>query len=160
MNKKVASKCLFFLIVIAVIITRFWHIGNFDKPVQDEVFYATMASQYLSKTPFVDVHPPAARLIFAFMAKIGGADGTNRFPSKEISYGNFPYGLLRSASAFMGVMFVIFLMLLAKEISRSNLVALMAGFLALFENFFIVYSRYILADIFILTFGIGGLWFF
>lgn len=150
----------FFVIIGLALLTRFWNLGNFPHPVFDETGYATMATQYLGDTAFIDVHPPVARFIFALAAKIGGAEGSDRFPSSDIPYGDFPYRLLRGASALAGVLLVLFIMLLVKEATKSPVAGLIAGLLALFENFLAVQSRYILADIFLVLFGVIGLWFF
>jgi len=150
----------FFLIFALALLTRFWNLGNFSYPVFDETGYATMATQYLGEAAFIDVHPPVARFIFALLAKISGARASDRFPTSEAAYGDFPYWLLRGASALAGVLLVMFIMLLTKEATQSYVAGLLAGFLALFENFLVVQSRYILADIFLVLFGVMGLWFF
>lgn len=149
-----------FLILGLALLTRFWNLGNFSYPVFNETGYATMATQYLAGTAFIDAHPPVARFIFALAAKLGGADGSDRFGTSDIPYGDFPYRLLRGASALAGVLLMLFIMLLVKEVTKSPVAGLLAGFLALFENFLVVQSRYILADIFLVLFGVAGLWFF
>lgn len=126
--------------------------------VFDEVYYTTMATQYLAGTPFYDRHPPTARLIFAMLAKLAGADPASRFESTTIPYGDFPYHVLRMGSATAGVLVVVFITLIGKDATGMPLVGLIAGILTVFDNALTLFSRYILGDIFILCFGLGGLW--
>lgn len=150
----------FTTIVLAAVLTRLWQIGSFPYAVFDEFYYATMATQYLSHIPFIDYHPPTARFIFTFLAWLGGADPYARFIGPFAPFEGFPYALMRTGSALGGIGLVIFIMLLAKEVTHSPFVGLISGFLAVFENSFVIFSRYIIGDIFLLTFGLAGLWCF
>lgn len=148
------------MIVSVALGTRLWHIADFPYTVFDEVYYTTMATQYLGHVPFVDTHPPTARFIFTTLAWLGGAEASDRFEFSYVPYGDFPYVLLRCASAVAGVGVVMALMLVVYELSRWPLASLMAGFLIALDNTMIISSRYILSDIFIYGFGLWGVWFF
>ena len=148
----------FWIIGLLAIATRFWGLGRFPLVVFDEVYYSTMATQYLAGTPFIDRHPPTARFIFAALAKFAGANPNARFETTVMPYGDFPYRVLRMGSATAGVLVIVFIMLIGKELTHMPLVGLIAGLLAVFDNALTLFSRYILGDIFISCFGLAGLW--
>lgn len=148
-----------FVVVMALALgTRLWHIADFPYAVFDEVYYTTMATQYLEGRAFVDTHPPTARFIFAGLAWLGGAEASDRFEFPYTPYGDFPYTLLRGASAVAGVGLVALLMLVVYELSRSRLASVLTGWLAVWDTTLVIQSRYALADIFLFSFGMGGLW--
>ncbi len=143
---------------VLAILTRFWHLGDPPFVIFDEMHNVTMATQYLSGRPFIDVHPPVARWHFAVAAVMAGAAPDARFEKILLPYGNFPYRALRAVSATAGSLLVIFLALLTKEVTGSRRAALLAGFFVVFDNSLTLYSRLILPDIFLLFYGVAGLW--
>jgi dolichyl-phosphate-mannose-protein mannosyltransferase len=148
----------FVLIIGLAILTRFWNIGHLPLVVFDEVYYTTMATQYLAGTPFIDRHGPGARFIFAALAYVARADASARFEKPITPYGDFPYTLLRMGSATAGVLVVALVMLIGKDATRMPLAGLFAGVLTVFENTLTLLSRYIMGDVFVLLFGLAGLW--
>ena len=53
---------LFFLVSLAL---RFWNLGQFNTLVFDEVYYAKFANHYLTRTPFLNSHPPLTEYLIA-----------------------------------------------------------------------------------------------
>lgn len=150
----------FGVIMFLAIITRFWQLEAFPMPIFDEFYYVTMTQQYLAGTSFADVHPPTVRFIFTIVGVLAGATATDRFDDPSQHYGSYPYLPMRVATALAGVALVAWLMLLAKEVTQSSFVGLLVGFLAVFENMLLLLSRYIVPEIFLLLFGVMGLWAF
>ncbi|PIT92841.1 MAG: hypothetical protein COU08_00325 [Candidatus Harrisonbacteria bacterium CG10_big_fil_rev_8_21_14_0_10_42_17] len=159
-NERFVWRITFFLILLVGLFTRMFMLGAFSHPVFDEVYYATFTAQYISGTAFIDAHPPIARFIFFVLGILGGADGSEQFIAPDIPFADFPYLFLRFGSALAGVFLIGALMLFAREVTGSYRVGILAGFLALFDNFLLVQSRYILAEPFLLLFGVLGLWAF
>ncbi len=149
----------FWTIVALAALTRLWGISTPPYAIFDEVYYATMANFYISGTPFVDTHPPAARLIFALAAVLGGSDGAARFPAPGTPYAPFPYIWLRAASGIAGIICVALLMLFTRHLTASPRAGLLAGAIGTLENALAAQSRVILPDIFLLMFGLLGLLF-
>jgi dolichyl-phosphate-mannose-protein mannosyltransferase len=82
-KKKVAAKSsstgLYSLALVVctalAFVTRFWKINHPNEVVFDEVHFGKFASYYLQRTYFFDVHPPFAKLLFAFVGWLIGYDG-------------------------------------------------------------------------------------
>jgi dolichyl-phosphate-mannose--protein O-mannosyl transferase len=67
---------------------------------------------------------------------------------------------LRFLPALFGTLLVILFYALIKLLTNSKKIALIGGFFILFENAFLVQSRHILIDIFLIFFGLASLYFF
>lgn len=147
----------FWAIIGIALITRLWGISSPPYAIFDEVYYATMANFYISGTPFVDTHPPTARLIFALAAVLGGSDGAARFPTPGTPYASFPYIWLRASSGIAGAICIALFMFLTRAMTGSARAGLIAGVVGIFENAFAAQSRIILPDMFLLLFGLLGL---
>ncbi len=50
-------------LIVAAIATRFWHLGNPPEIVFDEVHFVGQARHYLHGEPFLDPHPPVAKML-------------------------------------------------------------------------------------------------
>ncbi|MFQ6019692.1 MAG: phospholipid carrier-dependent glycosyltransferase, partial [Dehalococcoidia bacterium] len=152
----IPSVLLLGLMAVAVF-TRFWRLGTPDDFFFDEVYYAFTAREYLDgnkaaweffATPpegfaYEWTHPPLAKL---FMA--GGM----------ILLGENPLGW-RFFGALAGVGAVLFTYLLGKKLFKSEIVALSAAFLLTVEGLLFVQSRLATADVYLVFFALGTLYF-
>ena len=64
--------------------------------------------QYIQREYYFDVHPPMAKMLFAFVGWFVGFDGHFQFENIGDSYtdNNVPYVALRSLPAFLGALTV------------------------------------------------------
>jgi len=116
---------------------RFWHIGHPPEIVFDEVHFVGQARHYLHGEPFLDPHPPIAKLLIAL--------GIGLFGDHSSSW--------RLGNATLGTVLAAVTYLLGRRMFRSRLAAtLSAAFVAL-DGFFIVDSRIGCIDIVYLTFA-------
>jgi dolichyl-phosphate-mannose--protein O-mannosyl transferase/Gpi18-like mannosyltransferase len=106
-------------------ILRFWHLGHPAEIVFDEVHFVGQARHYLHSEPFLDPHPPLAKLLIA---------------AGILLFGDHPSSW-RIANALMGTVMVLVTYLLGRRIFASRLAASIAASLVAFDGFFIVDSR-------------------
>lgn len=145
------------LLLMLAAAARVWRLSDLPFTVFDETHYATLAAQYLSGRPFIFPHPPASALLFAALAWFSSVPFAGEYAEQLAPYGDFPYVLLRTSSALAGTLLVFFIMLLARATTGSTAAGLIAGLLAALDNMLVLYSRLILPDIFLLTYGTAGL---
>lgn len=147
------------IIVLAAIVTRFYHFGQPNQIIFDEVYFPKFATDYFTGDYYFDIHPPLAKLMMAGAARLLGTDLPTTFDFKNISqtYPDNSYKILRFLVSSFGVILIIGIYFLTKELFHSKWPAFLAGLLAVFENAILVQSRVILTDIFLLAFGVLGL---
>ncbi len=152
-----------FLIAAIVVLSAGTHFYSFNFPNQivfDELHFANFITNHLAGTYYFDIHPPLAKIILAESANLFGLAPDLGFEyekiGKEYSHPEF-YQFIRLIVTFFGFLLPLCLYFLARELFHDKWIAFIAGFLAVFENALLVHSRYILTDIFLLTFGLLGL---
>jgi Gpi18-like mannosyltransferase/predicted membrane-bound dolichyl-phosphate-mannose-protein mannosyltransferase len=116
---------------------RFWHLGHPAEIVFDEVHFVGQARHYIHGEPFLDPHPPIAKLLIA-----GGI----------LLFGDHPASW-RFGNASLGTIMVAVTYLLGRKMFRSRLAATLAAGLVALDGFFIVDSRIGCIDIVYLTFA-------
>ncbi|OAQ72546.1 dolichyl-phosphate-mannose--protein mannosyltransferase 4 [Pochonia chlamydosporia 170] len=152
--KKNTSTCerdhwaAFSLTTILAFVTRFWGISHPNEVVFDEVHFGKFASYYLERTYFFDVHPPFAKLLFAFMGWLVGYDGHFHFENIGDSYidNKVPYVAFRALPAILGALTVSVTYLIMWESGYSVPACIIAAGLVLFDNAHIGQTRLILLD--------------
>ncbi|RDA85759.1 hypothetical protein CP532_4561 [Ophiocordyceps camponoti-leonardi (nom. inval.)] len=136
------------LITILAFVTRFWGISHPNEVVFDEVHFGKFASYYLERTYFFDVHPPFAKLLFAFMGWLVGYDGHFHFENIGDSYisNHVPYVAFRALPAILGALTVSVSYLIMWESGYSIPACIIASGLVLLDNAHIGQTRLILLD--------------
>lgn len=67
------------LVVILAVFVRMYKLGQPTSVVFDEVHFGGFASKYVKQRFFMDVHPPLAKLMIAFVAWLAGFKGSFDF---------------------------------------------------------------------------------
>ncbi|WEW58465.1 Dolichyl-phosphate-mannose--protein mannosyltransferase 4 [Emydomyces testavorans] len=136
------------VITILAFVTRFYKINYPDQVVFDEVHFGKFASYYLQRTYFFDVHPPFAKLLFAFVGWLVGFDGHFLFDNIGDSYieNKVPYVALRSLPAAFGAITVPVVFLIMWESGYSLPACVLSAGLVLFDNAHVGEDRLILLD--------------
>ncbi|MBU1102074.1 phospholipid carrier-dependent glycosyltransferase [Patescibacteria group bacterium] len=133
------------------------HLAFLSYPSQvvfDEVHFGKFVGAYFTGQYYFDIHPPLGKLIIAGWAKLNGVNPVFDFEKIGEQIPAQTLFVLRFLPAFFGGLFVLTVSWLAWLISRSKKVALIAGLLILLDNAFLIQSRFILVDIFMLTFEV------
>lgn len=146
----------FLIPLILFLLAAFLHLINLENPrevIFDEVHYGNFTIFYLKGESFFDVHPPLGKLILLITA--WWQDMEQKMEFKKIGQ---PYPkdvsifILRFLPAFFGSMLIPLIYFLAQELFNSKQVALVSSFAILFNNCFIVHSRWMGIDMFLLFF--------
>ena len=139
------------------------HLAFLSYPAQvvfDEVHFGKFVGAYFTGQYYFDIHPPLGKLLIAGFAKLAGVNPVFDFEKIGEAIPIKTLFVLRFLPAFFGGLFVLFFSWLAYLLSRDKTAALIAGFLILLDNAFLVQSKFILVDIFMLTFEVLTLCFF
>lgn len=150
-----------FLLLAALSFTI--HFAFLSYPAQvvfDEVHFGKFVAGYFTHQYFFDIHPPLGKLMIAGFAKIAHVNPVFSFEKIGEDIPGSILFWLRFLPAFFGSLFVLFFSWLAYLTSRSKKIALIAGFLILLDNAFLVQSKFILVDIFLVSFEILTFCFF
>lgn len=139
------------------------HFAFLSYPAQvvfDEVHFGKFVGAYFTGQYYFDIHPPLGKLMIAGVAKLAGINPVFSFNhiGEQIS-GNILF-VLRFLPAFFGALFVLAFSWLSYLLTRSKTISLTAGFLIFLDNAFLVQSKFILVDIFMLSFEVTALCFF
>ncbi len=143
--------------IILAVLAFTIHLAFLSHPAQvvfDEVHFGKFVGAYFTGKYYFDIHPPLGKLMIAGFAKLAGVNPVFDFEKiGEAIPANIIF-TLRFLPAFFGGLFVLTVSWFAWLISRSKKVALIAGLLILLDNAFLIQSRFILVDIFMLTFEV------
>lgn len=154
------DKILPIVLLSLAILTRFLFFGYPSEVVFDEVHFGKFASFYLNKKSFFDVHPPFGKLFLAFFAKILNFKISCPFESIGQKCEKTNFFVLRFLPSFFSALLVFVFYRFLSLLSGSETLGLVGGFLLLFENSFLTQGRFILIDIFLIFFGIFGMYLF
>lgn len=139
------------------------HFAFLSYPAQivfDEVHFGKFVAGYFTHQYFFDIHPPLGKLMIAVFAKIANANPVFAFEKIGDTIPGATLFWLRFMPAFFGSLLALFFSWLAYLTSRSKKVALIAGFLILLDNAFLVQSKFILVDVFLVSFEVLTFCFF
>lgn len=142
-----------FLLSLAL---RFWGLSRFNTLVFDEVYYARYGNDYLTQTPYFDVHPPLGKYLI----------GLGIWLSRWIPFGQgvqttldgftLPTFSYRWMNALVGSMVPLVAAGLAYQLSHRRSFALLAGVFTAVDGLLLVESRYALINIYLIFFGLLG----
>ena len=137
---------------------RFWGLGRFNSLVFDEVYYVKFAHDYLTQTPLFDGHPPLSKYLIAIGIWLGnqlpiGHDTANKLTGAE--YTTWSY---RWLNALTGSFIPLVVAGIAYQLSHRRSYAFLSGLFAALDGLFLVESRYALNNVYLVIFGLLGLW--
>jgi len=152
------------LLLFLALLTRFIFLSYPSEVVFDEVHFGKFVSSYFNHEYYFDIHPPLGKLMIAGFFWISNK-ATISDPEKTFSQigENLDKNILfslRFLPAFFGALLVVLVYKLVIVFGFSKKSAFLAGFLVLFDNAFLVQSKFILVDIFLVFFGTLSLYFY
>jgi len=151
---------LFLLLGALSFVIHFAFLSYPAQVVFDEVHFGKFVAGYFTHQYFFDIHPPLGKLMIAGVAKITRVNPVFGFEKIGEEIPGTTLFWLRFLPAFFGSLFILFFSWLAYLVSRSKRIALIAGFLILLDNAFLVQSKFILVDIFLVSFEVLTFCFF
>lgn len=135
------------IVIFISIITRMYYIHEPDHVCWDETHFGKMASWYLNRTFFFDVHPPLGKMLIALSGHLTGYNGTFTFDKPGDKYEHWTQYLgMRIFCATLGLSIPVMIYRATLSMTDSHLSALLAGLLVVFDNGMITLTRYILLD--------------
>lgn len=167
--KKFCTRCaslfsnhytLLIVLLFLAVATRFFAFGYPDQIVFDEFHFAQFTDRYFDGKYYFDIHPPLAKLVMAGAALIAGHEPNTSFTFTKIGqqYTDNSYKAYRAAVSVAGVLLVLAMYAFSYQLFKKKSVAFFSGLLVIFDNALLTQSRLALMDIFLLLFGIAGLW--
>ena len=144
------SKVERLLVLVLTAIAAFVRLRNLGWPnsvVFDEVHFGGFASKYIRNQFFFDVHPPLAKMLFAYVGQLAGFQGDFDFEKIGMEFPNStPYVYMRLFSACAGVITVLLMYFTLRSSGIRIWVAFLTTLCFVVENSFVTISRYILLD--------------
>lgn len=135
------------VVVILSILTRLYNIHEPDHVCWDETHFGKMASWYINRTFFFDVHPPLGKMLIALSGYLTNYDGKFAFEKPGDKYDHWTQYLgMRVFCASLGATIPVAIYKATKSMTDSNISAILAGLLVVFDNGMITLTRYILLD--------------
>ncbi len=122
-------------LVAAAAATRLWHLGLPAEIVFDEVHFVAQARHYIRGEPFLDPHPPLAKLVIA---------------AGIVLFGDHPWSW-RIGNALLGILLVALTYMLGRRMFASRLAGALAASFVICDGMFLVDSRVAVIDIVYLT---------
>lgn len=150
--------CLGFILFTAASL-RFWNIGALQLLVFDEVYFPKYAYDFLTDVYYFDVHPPLSKYLIGI-----GIWLYNHMPwVNDPAIGTVPIEQLNAISwrwlnAVTGTAICFVGALFALTLSKNRIFALIVAIFLAIDGALIVESRFGMNNVYILFFGMGGLW--
>jgi Gpi18-like mannosyltransferase/predicted membrane-bound dolichyl-phosphate-mannose-protein mannosyltransferase len=116
---------------------RFWHLGQPNELVFDEVYFVEQGKNYLRGKEFMDPHPPLAKLAIGTSVALFGGDADG----------------YRILNAVCGTLMVGVAYLTGRKLLGDGIAAFATAAAVAFDGLFIVDSRIAVIDIWYVTFG-------
>lgn len=134
-------------LAIFTAVVRLYNLSQPNEVIFDEVHFGGFASKYIKQEFFFDVHPPLAKMLFAWVASLAGFDGSFEFKNiGDVLPASVPYVLMRSFAAVTGSLTVLLLYFTLRASGVRLWVALASAVCFAVENSYVTISRYILLD--------------
>ncbi|MCL6433528.1 MAG: phospholipid carrier-dependent glycosyltransferase [Leptolyngbyaceae cyanobacterium HOT.MB2.61] len=150
-----AGICAIWLLSLAL---RFWGLGRFNTLVFDEVYYVKFAHNYLTQTPFFDGHPPLSKYLIAVGMWVGKQLPFGHDPVNGLAGGAYSPWSYRWLNALTGSLMPLVIAGMAYQLTRRYSYALIAALFVALDGMLLVESRYALNNIYLIIFGLLGLW--
>lgn len=140
-------KVLIVLVLLLSSLTHFLFLGYPDSVVFDEVHFGNFSTAYCCTYEHIfDVHPPHAKLLIGWLAKLTGYNGGPDFSNIGNSYGDVSAVHLRLAPAISGVLLSLVVFILVGQLGGSVMASFIAALIVIFDNALTLQTRVIALD--------------
>jgi len=153
-----AKNYLFLILIFLALLTRFVFLDYPSEVVFDEVHFGKFVSAYFTHQYYFDIHPPLGKLMIAGLARLNFAaanfGGFAQIGEVKDAHTLF---ILRFLPALFGAFLPLVFYGLVLVLGGSKKAGFLAGFLVVFDNAFLVESKFLLVDSFLFFFGFSSL---
>lgn len=141
------------LLLVLALATRFLFLWYPAQVVFDEVHFGKFVSAYFSQQYYFDIHPPLGKLMIAGLAHLTGVRPDAAFVKIGEAVSSRELFILRFLPGLFGCLLPLVFYGIVLALGGSGKTAFLAGLLAVFENAFLVESKFLLVDSFLFFFG-------
>ncbi|XP_043217081.1 protein O-mannosyl-transferase 2-like [Amphibalanus amphitrite] len=146
----------FGLILCLTMATRLYRLDSPDHVAWDETHFGKMASWYINRTFFFDVHPPTGKMLIAAFGYLTGYDGKFEFEKPGQKFNETHYLGMRFGCTMMGAALVPMAFITVWELTHALPAATFAAAAILFDNGMVTLNQYILLDPILMFFIMGA----
>lgn len=146
------------ILLVLALATRFIFLAYPTEVVFDEVHFGKFISAYSTHQYYFDIHPPLGKLIIAGFSSLFGFEQGQAFKQIGEQANSHQLLVLRFLPALFGVLLPLVFYGIIRVLGGSIWAAFLAGFLVVFDNAFLIESKFILVDSFLFFFGFLSLW--
>jgi len=139
----------FYLIVLLLlsVVTHFYAFGEPEQVVFDEVHFGKYVSSYCCTSQRIfDIHPPHAKILIAYTARLFGYQGEQNFSKISNPFPKQDNWSLRLLPTIAGTLFVPIIFILMIQLHASQAAAFFASLLILFDTALLTQSRFLFLD--------------
>lgn len=148
---------LLLILFALALLTRFLFLSYPAEVVFDEVHFGKFVSAYFTHQYYFDIHPPLGKLMIAGFANLFGFNPEIGFEKIGEAANSHALLILRFLPALFGVLFILVVYQIVIALGGSKKAAFLAGLLIVFDNAFLVESKFILVDNFLFFFGFSSI---
>lgn len=154
------NKFFISLLIVLGLATRFAYWGYPNEVVFDEVHFGSYVSNYFTHLYFFDIHPPLGKLLIAASGYMANFEPGFTFDVIGKKFPDSSYMALRFLPSLAGALLPLIVYLVARQLKLSPIASFAAGIFVVLENGLLMHSRFILLDMFLLSFGFLGFYFY
>ncbi|KAN0062959.1 Dolichyl-phosphate-mannose--protein mannosyltransferase 2 [Thecaphora frezii] len=137
---------------LLALLTRLWGIGKSKTVIWDEAHFGKFGSHYLKQEFYFDVHPPLGKMLVGLAGLLSGYRGQFDFKSGEVYPADVNYVGMRVILAMFGVAMVPLAWFTSGGLGWNWRARHLLALMVLFDNGWLVISRFILLDSMLLCF--------
>ncbi|EPQ27276.1 uncharacterized protein PFL1_05199 [Pseudozyma flocculosa PF-1] len=137
---------------LLALVTRLWGIGRSNTVIWDEAHFGKFGSHYLKQEFYFDVHPPLGKMLVGLAGLLSGYRGQFEFKSGEVYPADVNYVGMRVILALFGVAMVPLAWFTSGGLGWNWRARHLLALMVLFDNGWLVISRFILLDSMLLCF--------
>jgi dolichyl-phosphate-mannose--protein O-mannosyl transferase len=146
-DSKVSSAWLFLVLLLLGLFLHLFRLSDPPRVVFDEVHFGRFSNAYLgSHGYYFDIHPPHGKLLIAGTAYLGGYEGNQSFERINEPYENVSAALMRVIPALSGIGIPLLAFVVLMQLGASRWAAFGAGWMLAFDNGFLIQTRIIALD--------------
>ncbi len=141
-----------FLITAASAYVRLKDITKADRVIWDEAHFGKFGAYYLLHEFYFDVHPPLGKLLIGLSGYLANFNGSYLFESGEYYPSHVDYGTMRVFNSVFGILCSPVTYYTCKALGFNLWTVYLVSLMVVFENSFVVLSKFILLDSMLLFF--------
>jgi len=148
------------ILLVLALATRFVFLDYPSEVVFDEVHFGKFVSSYFNHQYYFDIHPPLGKLMIAGFSSLLGFQPGQAFEQIGEQANARQLFVLRFLPALFGALLPLVFYAIVRVLGGSKKAAFLAGFLIIFDNAFLIESKFILVDNFLFLFGFLSIFIF